>query len=49
MLCLNNIRVHHIGYAVEDIEKAYSVFSLLDYMKMSMGGGGGGQWYSDRL
>jgi methylmalonyl-CoA/ethylmalonyl-CoA epimerase len=33
--------IHHIGYAVKDIEKAYDIFSLLGYKKLygTVGGG----------
>jgi hypothetical protein len=37
MFCVNSMKVHHIGYAVENIEKAKEIFTLLGY-----GGGGGG-------
>jgi hypothetical protein len=39
MLRINNMSIHHIGYAVEDIEKAYEVFLLMGYK--NWGGGTG--------
>jgi methylmalonyl-CoA/ethylmalonyl-CoA epimerase len=52
MLCNYNINVHHIGYAVKDIEKAEEAFSLLGYKRVNLSddivgydcvyGGGGG-------
>jgi hypothetical protein len=39
MLCNGDMIVHHIGYAVRDIEKARKIFSLLGYKEI--GGGGG--------
>jgi hypothetical protein len=36
VLHINNISIHHIGYAVADIEKAYKVFLLMGYKKYEM-------------